>query len=115
LMRQARAFQKRGDLELARNAAEQERKFARNPPLHREVEGLLAVLGPGSGRVLKDRWAGSGWSPVVQALPMALAVGMIAGAVTFFMPSTAPVRHDTVRHAAIVKEAPPLHSVQSVE
>ncbi|TAL00999.1 MAG: hypothetical protein EPO08_11790 [Rhodospirillaceae bacterium] len=113
LMRQARAFQNRGDMELARNAAEQARQFARNPILNREVEGLLAALGPGSGRVLKDRWTRPGWAPMVQALPLALVVGIIAGAVTIALPQSAPAHHKAIPQLIAVKETPPVRSIES--
>ena len=106
LMRQARAFQKRGDMDLARSAAEQARQFARNPVLYRQVESLLTELGPGTGRVLKDRWAKPGWAPMVQILPLALTVGLIAAVVTLFLPRIGTAYHRATPAIVTHKEAP---------
>jgi curved DNA-binding protein CbpA len=92
LLRQARAFQRRNDLDLARSAAQQARYFARTPELKREVEDLITALGP-PARILKDRWARPGAAPMIQALPLALAAGLVAGAVTISLShDTAPVK-----------------------
>jgi curved DNA-binding protein CbpA len=105
LMRQARAFQKRGDLELAHNAAEQARQFARTSVLQKDLEELVASLGPNTGRVLKDRWAKSGWAPIAQVLPLAVIIGVFSGVVALTLPNPFERR----RHAPqfVQPHAPP--------
>jgi len=85
LLRQAKAFQRRNDLDLARSAAQQALQFARTPALKREVEDLITALGPQT-RVLKDRWARPGAAPMIQVLPLALMAGLIAGVITMSFP-----------------------------
>jgi curved DNA-binding protein CbpA len=109
LIRQARAFQKRGDNELARSAAGQAKQFARNPVLQREIADLLVQLGPGTGRVLKDRWSRPGWAPMLQVMPLALIVGILAATVWLSIPSShsAPLRPVAQAAVARPKPAPP--------
>jgi hypothetical protein len=108
LIRQAKAFHKRGDVELARNAADQAKQFARNPALLREIAELTATFGPSSGRVLRDRWARAGWAPMVQVLPLALIVGFLAatGYVSFNTPRIAPPKVAPVAQAITAKPKP---------
>jgi hypothetical protein len=98
LLRQARAFEARGDRELAQNAALQARGFARLPEVRGEVERMIAALGPPSGRVLKDRWSRPGWAPMVQILPLAIGVAAAAGTLTMSLraPSPRPSGVETV-------------------
>ena len=83
LMRQARAFRSRGDLELAYSAAIQARAFAREPAVRLDVDTMVASFSPPPTRVLKDRWSRPGWAPMVQILPLAVFGAMIAAAATF--------------------------------
>jgi curved DNA-binding protein CbpA len=109
LIRQARAFQKRGDTDVARSAAAQAKQFARNPALQREVADLLTQLGPGTGRVLKDRWARPGWVPMLQVMPLALIVGVLVATLWLSIPSSrsAPLRPVAQAAVAPPKPAPP--------
>lgn len=78
LLRQARAFRARGEMELARSAGEQALAFAKATNLRGEVEQFLTPLSASMGnaaRAIKDRWAKPGWAPMVQVLPLALIVG----------------------------------------
>ncbi|MGZ6228474.1 MAG: DnaJ domain-containing protein [Candidatus Binataceae bacterium] len=86
LMRQARAFRGRGEMELARNAAEQALGFAATPALRREVDQLLLSLSAHPARPLKNRWADPGWAATVQVLPLALVVAALSMAVTMSGP-----------------------------
>ncbi len=88
LLRQARAFRARGEMELARSAGEQALAFAKATNLRGEVEQFLAPLSASMGnaaRAIKDRWAKPGWAPMVQILPLALILG---GLSTFAVTST---------------------------
>lgn len=88
LLRQARAFRARGEMELARSAGEQALAFAKATNLRGEVEQFLAPLSASMGnaaRAIKDRWAKPGWAPMVQILPLALIIG---GLSTFAVTST---------------------------
>lgn len=86
LMKQSRAFRARGEMELARNAAEQALSFASTQNLRREVDQLLVSLSSHPARSLKDRWANPGWAPVVQVLPFAIIVGALSMAATMYSP-----------------------------
>ena len=86
LMKQSRAFRARGEMELARNAAEQALSFATTQNLRREVDQLLVSLSSYPARSLKDRWANPGWAPAVQVLPLALIVGALSMAATLYSP-----------------------------
>ena len=82
LMRQARAFRGRGEMELARNAAEQALSFATTASLRREVDNLLTGLSAHPARPLKNRWAEPGWAPMAQVMPLALIVAGLSMSVT---------------------------------
>ena len=86
LMRQARAFAARGEMELARNAAEQAIVFATTPQLRHDVDSLLLSLSAYPSRPLKDRWAKPGWSATVQLLPLAIIVGALSMSATLLSP-----------------------------
>lgn len=86
LMTQSRAFRARGEMELARSAAEQALNFATTQSLRREVDQLLVSLSSHPARALKDRWANPGWAPVVQVLPLALIVGVLSMTATMYSP-----------------------------
>lgn len=86
LLRQARAFRARGEMELARSAAEQALLFAKATHLRGEVEHFLQPLG-GASRAIKDRWAKPGWAPMVQLLPLAVIVGGLSTAFTYSTPA----------------------------
>lgn len=90
LMRQARAFRGRGEMELARNAAEQALSYAATASLRREVDTLLGTLAQHPARPLKNRWSEPGWAPMVQVLPLALIVAGLSMSVT--MSGFSPVR-----------------------
>ncbi len=100
LMRQARAFRGRGEMELARNAAEQALSYAATASLRREVDTLLGSLARHPARPLKNRWSEPGWAPMAQVLPLALMVAAVSMTVT--MSGFSPVRSlaDGVRGAA---------------
>lgn len=93
LMRQARAFRGRGEMELARNAAEQALSYATTASLRREVDTLLGSLAQHPARPLKNRWSEPGWAPMVQVLPLALIVAAISMTVT--MSGLSPIRSIT--------------------
>ena len=86
LMRQSRAFKARGEMELARNAAEQAITFAATPLLRHEVDSLLLSLSSYPARPLKDRWGKPGWAATVQILPLALVVGIVSMSLTLLSP-----------------------------
>jgi curved DNA-binding protein CbpA len=89
LLRQARAFRARGEMELARSAGEQALAFAKATNLRGEVEQFLAPLSVSMGsaaRAIKDRWAKPGWAPMVQVLPLALLVGGLSTFAVTSMP-----------------------------
>jgi curved DNA-binding protein CbpA len=90
LMRQARAFRGRGEMELARNAAEQALSFATTASLRREVGHLLGSLSAHPARPLKNRWAEPGWAPLVQIMPLALMIAALSMSVT--MSGFSPIR-----------------------
>ncbi len=94
LMRQARAFRARGEMELARNAAEQAIAFAATAQLRHEVDSLLLSLSAHPARPLKDRWAKPGWSATAQVLPLAIVAGGLSMGATLMSPMslTAAVR-----------------------
>jgi len=87
LMRQARAFRTRGEMELARNAAEQALPFATTSQLRREVDSLLMSLSSYPARPLKDRWSKPGWSATAQLLPLAIVVGTLSMSATMLTPA----------------------------
>jgi hypothetical protein len=71
LIRQARAFLGRGDLDLAFGVADQARRYARDPAQRRQVDDILRATAS-SGRRLKDRWRPwSGGAFLPQLLPLA--------------------------------------------
>ena len=78
LMQQSKAFRARGEMELARNAAEQALIFASTPTLRRDVENLLLTLSAHPSRTLKNRWAKPGWAATAQVLPLAVIVAVAA-------------------------------------
>jgi curved DNA-binding protein CbpA len=82
LMRQARAFRGRGEMELARNAAEQALSFAATAALRRDVDHLLSSLSAHPARPLKNRWAEPGWAPMAQIMPLALIIAGLSMSVT---------------------------------
>lgn len=86
LTRQSRAFRARGEMELARNAAEQAIGFAATPQLRREVDSLLLSLSAYPSRPLKDRWSKPGWAATVQVLPLAVIVGIASMSLVFLSP-----------------------------
>jgi curved DNA-binding protein CbpA len=86
LMRQSRAFRARGEMELARNAAEQAIGFAATPQLRREVDSLLLSLSAYPSRPLRDRWSKPGWAATVQVLPLAVVVGIASMSLTMLSP-----------------------------
>ena len=90
LMRQARAFRGRGEMELARNAAEQALSFATTASLRRDVDTLLASLSAHPARPLKNRWAEPGWAPMAQIMPLAVLIAGLSMSVT--MSGFSPVR-----------------------
>ncbi len=90
LMRQARAFRGRGEMELARNAAEQALSFATTASLRRDVDMLLAGLSAHPARPLKNRWAEPGWAPMAQLMPLAVLIAALSMSVT--MSGFSPVR-----------------------
>lgn len=85
LMRQARAFRARGEMELARSAAEQALAFA-GPGLRSEINAFLQPLS-GYSRSIKDRWAKPGWAPMLQVLPLAIIVAALSTLLTFSTPA----------------------------
>jgi len=120
LMRQSRAFRARGEMELARTAAEQAIAFAKTPQVRREVDSLLLSLSSYPARPLKDRWNSPGWAPTVQLLPLAIIVGAISMSLTLLSPvSLTALVKDTLdgfgQPANVAIPAPPaLHPVPAV-
>jgi hypothetical protein len=88
LMRQSRAFRARGEMELARNAAEQAIPFASTPQLRHEVDSLLLSLSSYPARALKDRWSKPGWAATAQILPLAIVVGFVSMGLTMLSPTS---------------------------
>lgn len=86
LLRQARAFRARGEMELARSAADQALVYATGASLRSEIGTFLAPLG-GTSRVIKDRWSKPGWAPMVQVLPLAVIVGGLSTALVYSTPA----------------------------
>lgn len=86
LLRQAKAFRARGEMELARSAAEQALSFAKATNLRGEVEQFLAPLG-GVARAIKDRWGKPGWAPMMQILPLAVILASLSTALVFSTPA----------------------------
>lgn len=86
LVRQARAFRARGDMQLARACAEQALRFAASAALRREVDSLLVSLSSFPAREIKDRWAKPGWAPFAQLAPVAVVVGGVSMAATLSAP-----------------------------
>ncbi|MCB2108228.1 MAG: hypothetical protein KDE14_11025, partial [Rhodobacteraceae bacterium] len=82
LLRQAKAFKARSEMELARACAEQALSFASNPELRRDIDNQLLSLSAYSARTIKDRWHEPGLAATVQVLPLAAVVGLIAMSVT---------------------------------
>lgn len=98
LMRQARAFRARGEMELARSAAEQAMAFAATPTLRHEVDSLLLSLSAHPARPLKDRWAKPGWAATVQLLPPAVVVGVLSMSVTLLSPTSLTALAKSIIH-----------------
>jgi hypothetical protein len=88
LMRQSRAFRARGEMELARNAAEQAIPFASTPQLRHDVDSLLLSLSSYPARPLKDRWGKPGWAATLQIMPLAVIVGAVSMSVTMLSPTS---------------------------
>jgi curved DNA-binding protein CbpA len=109
LLRQARAFQARGEADLARSAAEQALGFAKATSLRGEVEQFLAPLG-GAARAIKDRWAKPGWAPMAQVLPLAV---LVAGVSTFLAYST-PVPLTEMARSLVERLASPPETTADV-
>ncbi len=86
LLRQARAFRARGEMDLARSAADQALAYATGAALRGEIGAFLAPLG-GTSRVIKDRWAKAGWAPMAQILPLAVIVGGLSTALVYSAPT----------------------------
>lgn len=101
LMRQARAFRGRGEMELARNAAEQALSFATTASLRREVDHLLGSLSAYPARPLKNRWAEPGWAPMAQIMPLALMVAALSMSVT--MSGFSPIRAVKSGYASVAQ------------
>ncbi len=77
LIKQARAFKARNDMQLARACAEQALQFASNAGVRREIDALLSSLSSFPAREIKDRWANPGIAPFVQLTPLiVMAVGL---------------------------------------
>jgi hypothetical protein len=77
LIKQARAFKARNDMQLARACAEQALHYASNAGVRREIDALLSSLSSFPAREIKDRWANPGLAPFVQLMPLiVLAVGL---------------------------------------
>jgi len=88
LMRQARAFRARGEMELARNAAEQALSFTATPQIRHDVDSLLLSLSSHPARALKDRWAKPGWAATAQLAPLAVIVGSLSMSATLLSPTS---------------------------
>ncbi len=104
LLRQARAFRSRGELELARNAALQARGYAQAADVRGDVERMIAGIGLPTGRVLKDRWAQPGWAPTIQLLPLALFGAILAMSTTIALRTSGPPTPIAVKPAPTVVE-----------
>ncbi|MBL8642547.1 MAG: DnaJ domain-containing protein [Rhodospirillaceae bacterium] len=86
LIKQAKAFKARGDMQLARACAEQALQFATNAVVRREIDALLSSLSAFPARGIKDRWANPGFAPFVQMAPLIVVVGAISMAATLSAP-----------------------------
>jgi len=111
LLRQARAFRARGEMELARSAAEQALTFA-GPGLRGEVDAVLAPLG-GYSRVIRDRWSKPGWAPMVQVLPLAVIVAALSTLLSYSTPTplSTMVRDFYGRSTLTAPQTPPATKV----
>lgn len=78
LLRQARAFLERGELDIARSLADQAVRYARDPASLQRVEDLRFSTAGSPGRRLKDRWRIGGGAFVAQLMPL-LALPVVAG------------------------------------
>ncbi len=88
LVRQAKAFQERGDLTLARGTAEQALAYANTPTLRREVDTLLLSLSAHSAKHLKTRWDKSGWAPIAQLMPLIAFIVWLSVTATMSTPTS---------------------------
>ena len=113
LIRQSRAFRARGEMELARNAAEQALIFATTAALRRDVDSLLLSLSAHPSRTLKNRWAKPGWAATVQVMPLAFIVAAISMMATVSAPTYLT---DALRNAFVQgNETAPLAGSASVQ
>jgi hypothetical protein len=88
LVRQAKAFQERGDLTLARGTAEQALAYASTPTLRREVDTLLLSLSAHGAKHLKTRWDKPGWAPIVQLAPIIAFIVWLSMTATMSAPTS---------------------------
>lgn len=116
LLRQARAFRARGEMELARSAAEQALLFAKATSLRGEVEQFLVPFGE-AARAIKDRWAKPGWAPMVQVLPLAIVAAGLSALFTSStpVPVTVLAKDLYARASALIAPAPPAPSAAAPE
>lgn len=78
LIRQARAFFERGELDIARSLTDQAVRYARDPASLQRVEDLRFKAAGFPGRRLKDRWRLGGGAFLAQLMPL-VALPVVAG------------------------------------
>ncbi|MBL8628070.1 MAG: DnaJ domain-containing protein [Rhodospirillaceae bacterium] len=110
LIKQARAFKARNDMQLARACAEQALPFASNAAVRREIDALLSSLSSFPAREIKDRWANPGLAPFVQMAPLIVVAVGLSMAATLSAPMSLtdyvkallapPEQHNDVVHDA---------------
>ncbi|MEQ9109505.1 MAG: DnaJ domain-containing protein [Rhodospirillaceae bacterium] len=88
LVHQAKAFQERGDLTLARGTAEQALTYASTPTLRREVDNLLLSLSAHGAKHLKTRWDKPGWAPIAQLMPLIVFIVWLSVTATMSAPTS---------------------------
>lgn len=106
LIKQARAFKARGDMQLARACAEQALAFTTNASVRREVDSLLLSLSSFPGRGIKDRWATPGFAPFIQLAPLIVIVGGLSMAATLSAPMSLTEYVRTTFNAVTAEEQP---------
>lgn len=86
LIKQAKAFKARGDMQLARACAEQALAFASNAGLRREVDSLLMSLSSFPARGIKDRWHNPGLTPFIQLAPVIVVAAILSMSLSLSAP-----------------------------
>ncbi|MFN3077615.1 MAG: DnaJ domain-containing protein [Alphaproteobacteria bacterium] len=109
LLHQAKAFQVRGDQDIARAIAGQALKFCAAPDTLRDVTGLLTSLGNRPGSRLRRRWTRWGRGLLVQASPALGGFVILVGLLhAFGGSSSAPEAASARVDVGPVRSSPPV-------